>query len=124
MDQSLGALFSGKSVWTNGRESSSKVSPEMGIGPWMALPRNYPLSALHNSCPDLFFFWPSFFRVLGDRGNVLQVVPEVIRDGILGKEKSARSFLPEVFCSPPGVMDVCAFGSWTSARTCLCFQGF
>ena len=33
------ALFSGKFVWTNGAESSSKVSPETGIGPWMALPR-------------------------------------------------------------------------------------
>ena len=33
------ALFSGKLVWTNGAESSSKVSLETGIGPWMALPR-------------------------------------------------------------------------------------
>ena len=32
------ALFSGKFVWTNGPESSSKVSPVTGIGPWMALP--------------------------------------------------------------------------------------
>ena len=36
MDQSLGALFSGKYVWTNGRESLSKVSSEIDIGPWMA----------------------------------------------------------------------------------------
>ena len=41
MDQSLGPLFSGNSIfWTNGRESSSKVLPETGIGPWMALPRD------------------------------------------------------------------------------------
>ena len=42
MDQSLApfALFSGKFVWTNGAEGSSKVSPTLvtGIGPWMALP--------------------------------------------------------------------------------------
>ena len=28
----------GKFIWTNGPESSSKVSPYTGIGPWMALP--------------------------------------------------------------------------------------
>ena len=33
-------LFLGKFVWTNGPESSSKVSPYTGMGPWMALPRN------------------------------------------------------------------------------------
>ena len=32
-------LFLGKFIWTNGPESSSKVSPYTGIGPWMALPR-------------------------------------------------------------------------------------
>ena len=31
-------LFLGKFVWTNGPESSSRVSPYTGIGPWMALP--------------------------------------------------------------------------------------
>ena len=31
--------FQGKSAWTNDRESVSKVSPEIGIRPWMALPR-------------------------------------------------------------------------------------
>ena len=30
--------FLGKVVWTNGPESSSKVSPYTGIGPWMAFP--------------------------------------------------------------------------------------
>ena len=35
-------LFLGKSVWTNGPESSSKVSPYTGIGPWMALPSIRP----------------------------------------------------------------------------------
>ena len=39
MDQSLVYLFLGKFVWTNGPESSSKVSPYTGIGPWMALPK-------------------------------------------------------------------------------------
>ena len=39
MDQIIGPyLFLGKFVWTNGPESSSKVSPYTGIGPWMALP--------------------------------------------------------------------------------------
>ena len=39
MDQSLVHTFSwGEFVWTNGPESSSKVSPYTGIGPWMALP--------------------------------------------------------------------------------------
>ena len=33
-------LFLGKFVWTNGPESSSKVPPYTGIGPWMALPCN------------------------------------------------------------------------------------
>ena len=41
MDQSLGAVsFQGRSVWTNGAESSSqKFPPETGSGPWMALPK-------------------------------------------------------------------------------------
>ena len=30
--------FQGRYVWTNGPESSSKVSPETGVGPWTALP--------------------------------------------------------------------------------------
>ena len=39
MDQSLVHMnFLGKFVWTNGPESSSKVSPSTGIGPWMAPP--------------------------------------------------------------------------------------
>ena len=39
MDQSLVHMnFLGKFAWTNGPESSSKVSPYTGIGPWMALP--------------------------------------------------------------------------------------
>ena len=36
-------LFLGKFVWTNGPESSSKVSPYTGIGPWMALPSYWPV---------------------------------------------------------------------------------
>ena len=42
MDQSLVHTFSwGNSYgpWTNAPESSSKVSPYTGIGPWMAIPR-------------------------------------------------------------------------------------
>ena len=31
-----------RNVWTNGPESSSKVSPYTGIGPWMALARSSP----------------------------------------------------------------------------------
>ena len=39
------ALFSKKIVWTNGAESSSKVSPEAGVGPppWSVVPRDYLL---------------------------------------------------------------------------------
>ena len=37
IDQPFGALLSGKSVWTTGAESLSKVSPQIGLGPWMAL---------------------------------------------------------------------------------------
>ena len=44
MDQSLvHTLFLGKFVWTNGPESSSKISPYTGIGPWMALPSEFIL---------------------------------------------------------------------------------
>ena len=40
MDQSLvHTFFLEKFVWTNGPESSSKVSPYTGIGPGTALPR-------------------------------------------------------------------------------------
>ena len=43
MDQSLVHMnFLGKFVLTNGPESSSRVSPCTGIGPWMALPSNMP----------------------------------------------------------------------------------
>ena len=34
--------FQGKSVWTNGPESSSQVSLETGIGPRMAFPNIAP----------------------------------------------------------------------------------
>ena len=35
--------FPGISIWTNGLESSSRVSPETGIGPWVALPNFWSL---------------------------------------------------------------------------------
>ena len=35
-----------------------------------------------------------------------------------------KVFLPEVLCTPPGVRDVRAFGSWMSAPKCLFFLGF
>ena len=38
MDPIIGPYLLGKFVWTNGPESSSKVSPYTGIGAWMALP--------------------------------------------------------------------------------------
>ena len=59
--------FQGKSAWTNGPERSSKVSPETGIGPWMALPRNLRV-------PNCVFL-TVFFRFLTsacNRGNTLQ----------------------------------------------------
>ena len=43
---------------------------------------------------------------------------------ILGNENSARSFSDRSFLNPPRVMDVRAFGSWTSAPKCLFFQDF
>ena len=48
-------LFLGKFVWTNGPESSSKVSPYIGIGPWMALPSKVlVLKAQDVVCCDRF----------------------------------------------------------------------
>ena len=48
MDESVGpcafACFQGMSAWTNGPESSSRVSPATGIGPWMGLPSFRKLS--------------------------------------------------------------------------------
>ena len=41
-------LFLGKFVWTNGPESSSKVPPYTGIGPWMALPNAKPAIWSHS----------------------------------------------------------------------------
>ena len=53
MDQSLVHTFSpGKFVWTNDPESSSKVSPYTGIGPWMALPSNQPPPQGSQDYPD------------------------------------------------------------------------
>ena len=52
MDQWPFAFFSGKFVWTNGAESSSKVSPETGSGPWMALPNFHFFFSLR-SCRSL-----------------------------------------------------------------------
>ena len=44
--------FLGKFVWSNGPESSSKVSLYAGIGPWMALPKACISPALaEGSCP-------------------------------------------------------------------------
>ena len=41
----------GKFIWTNGLESSSKVSPYTGIGPWMALlSPNLTLRVWHVPC--------------------------------------------------------------------------
>ena len=37
MDQSLGALFSGNTVYTSMALKVPQMSPETGIGPWMAL---------------------------------------------------------------------------------------
>ena len=51
MDRSLGDLFSGKSVWTNGAERLPKVSPETGIGPWMALPSKRGLHTTNGRRP-------------------------------------------------------------------------
>ena len=51
------AVFSRKLVWTNGAESSSRVSPETCIGPWMALP------ILNNQEP-VFFCTPHLAMAL------------------------------------------------------------
>ena len=45
-------LFLGKFRWTNDPESSSRVSPYTGIGPWMAIPRWVSFSAF---CPFIVF---------------------------------------------------------------------
>ena len=39
-----------------------------------------------------------------------------------GTKIQPEAFLTEVFLNPPGVMDVRAFGSWTSAPKCLFFS--
>ena len=55
----LGAIgpykFQRKFVWTNGDESSSKVSPETGIGPWMALPNTATQGKTENDKSILFY---------------------------------------------------------------------
>ena len=57
-------LFLGKFVWTNGPESSFKVSPYTGIGPWMALPSlnlrgaDSPLKFWGEGCSSTFFRSP------------------------------------------------------------------
>ena len=55
MDQSLVHTFSwGHFVWTNGPESSSKVSPYSGIGPWMSLPSEVDSFLSESSNPTRF----------------------------------------------------------------------
>ena len=51
-------LFLGKFLWTNGPESSSKVSPYTGIGPWMALP-----------CKNLLLFQAGGPKRIATRGQ-------------------------------------------------------
>ena len=59
------ALLSGKFVWTNGDESSSKVSPETGIGPWIALPSDYTnRSEMILLCNRCECNWKFIFREL------------------------------------------------------------
>ena len=56
-------LFLGKFVWTNGPESSSKVSPYTGIGPWMALPSK--INFIHFPCLllDDYHCTPKDYRI-------------------------------------------------------------
>ena len=56
-------LFLGKFVWTNSSESSSKVSPYTGIGPWMALPSNYTNYIFRVG--NFMIFWWIFPQVWG-----------------------------------------------------------
>ena len=51
-------LFLGKFVWTNGPESSSKVSPYTGIGPWMAIPSKSPVGNFGGADCMLVIFSP------------------------------------------------------------------
>ena len=55
-------LFLGKFVWTNGPESSSKVSPYTGIGPCMALPSWCGLPGRHSCgvCIESHQTWKIF----------------------------------------------------------------
>ena len=55
-------LFMGKFVWTNGPESSSKVSPYTGIGPWRALSRSGGKEAFLSAGRSALL-WPWCFAV-------------------------------------------------------------
>ena len=52
----LVSCYHGKSVWTDGPESLSKVPPENGMGPQMTLPNH---AALIQHCPCAFYILPS-----------------------------------------------------------------
>ena len=49
MDQSIGALFQQKCVWTHGFEIPSEVSPQAGVGPWMATESFWAATSLNKA---------------------------------------------------------------------------
>ena len=78
-------LFLGKFVWTNGPESSSKVSPYTGIGPWMALPSKKKTNSWERRFPGTF------------RTSVPLILPIFSVFSVGGGPKVPRNFVPGNF---------------------------
>ena len=101
--------FRGTSVWTSGAESPSKVSPQTGIDPWMALP------AWRRSQPTLS--WSDVLRS-GEKIYTHTPLPEVIfkgEGGCVYFEATAAGFLyaPPLFYVRPPPLEGC-FQGWGS----------
>ena len=89
------AFFSGKFVCTNGAESSSKVSPETGPDPWMALPSRKTFQ------PE-FGAYQGFARVLKSPSN-----PSSNRKEEKILEKDTSTFCAKLWYAPnPGSKEI------------------
>ena len=92
-------LFLGKFVWTNGPESSSKVSPYTGIGPWMALPS---FKGSRTSCREIIF--GIFCQILARKDHITWwMLPADVNLPFLSRYfcKSVSSSLLKVVYTPP-----------------------
>ena len=71
-----------------------------------------------------FSRWPleiEFFQSWGPLGSQCLSLLSIFTgiESIYGNEKSARSSSARILIAPPGVRDICAFGSWMSAPQCF-----